>query len=479
MYRPHWAEDKVMLLRPRVDLTTSRSPRPTRDRGAALVELLVSIVILGTLGVAVIGAAATSASSAATNRDIAETQAALSSTGDALMDVTDPDASPLGSPDKIVTYVSCVDQPDNAALVDLYQQQVDQITVDFPHSLDVTVAEVSYWNGTSFADTCRFNEGHRLQEVVLRAQGRSALVRELRVLRRPFSAIQAAGAPAVSGPTDASGDLIIEPTPGLDGPETTTSTTTAAPTTTTTPTTSSTSTTSTSTTSTTSTTSSTTSTTTTTLAPPPAPEDPLVCAAVMTSTWNKTTEVGVTLTNSTTAAMNGWKAFIPLPAGSTKVTDWNNTVTYVAGGFEATNKYDVSIPPGGSVGFNFHFSHAQGASQGFDFTCDGIVETSATPNAAIACSVTARNQSGTTGLDGAVTNSSSDRVTGWTVFIPLPAGAVVTGSTSSATKGVAGGVEVSSLNFNKKLDPGDSTTFGLEFSPAAPDGFEFSCESVS
>ncbi|MEQ9162065.1 MAG: hypothetical protein RLN74_05110, partial [Ilumatobacter fluminis] len=54
------------------------------DLGATFIELLVSIVLLGTAGVAVLAALSTAATGAATNRTIAEVQASLATAGDAM-----------------------------------------------------------------------------------------------------------------------------------------------------------------------------------------------------------------------------------------------------------------------------------------------------------------------------------------------------------------------------------------------------------
>lgn len=69
----------------------ARSPRHCRrhdsDRGISYVEVLVTVVLLGIAGVAVLGAAAGASKGATTQRAVADMQLVLASTADALTGV--------------------------------------------------------------------------------------------------------------------------------------------------------------------------------------------------------------------------------------------------------------------------------------------------------------------------------------------------------------------------------------------------------
>jgi type II secretory pathway pseudopilin PulG len=153
-----------------VDQGNHRSSR--RDRGSTFIEVLVSIVILGTAGVAVLTALSTTARGAAEHREISNTQASLATAGDALTKVPDDlDDSNLTDPDN---YVPC-------ATPAQYQPIVDAVTLSTP----VTVANVAYWNtsGVPGFAGCNFPTD-RLQLITLQTTTNGA-VRTLSVLKRP------------------------------------------------------------------------------------------------------------------------------------------------------------------------------------------------------------------------------------------------------------------------------------------------------
>jgi len=58
------------------------------DRGMSYVEVLVSVILLGTAGVAVLGAAASAARGASTQRAVADSQIVLAAASDGLSGVT-------------------------------------------------------------------------------------------------------------------------------------------------------------------------------------------------------------------------------------------------------------------------------------------------------------------------------------------------------------------------------------------------------
>jgi choice-of-anchor A domain-containing protein/prepilin-type N-terminal cleavage/methylation domain-containing protein len=77
--------------------------RCARDRGFSLVEVLVSIVLLGTAGVAVLGAMAASAKGSSTHRGVADAQTAIAAASEALMGI-----KPVPCASAAATYASIV-----------------------------------------------------------------------------------------------------------------------------------------------------------------------------------------------------------------------------------------------------------------------------------------------------------------------------------------------------------------------------------
>ena len=70
------------------DCLLFRGPRSRSDRGMSYVEVLVSVILLGTAGVAVLGAAASAARGASTQRTVADSQIVLAAASDGLNGVT-------------------------------------------------------------------------------------------------------------------------------------------------------------------------------------------------------------------------------------------------------------------------------------------------------------------------------------------------------------------------------------------------------
>src|SRR3954451_5688487 len=113
-------------------------PLPTGDRGETLIEMLVTIVIMGITVTAVLGAIATSVALSATHRKQATAGAYLRAEAEAVESAVaaSPSAyTPCGGP---------------SAYASLY-------SVAAPYTASVTA--VAYWNGTTFASTCGTDSG--------------------------------------------------------------------------------------------------------------------------------------------------------------------------------------------------------------------------------------------------------------------------------------------------------------------------------
>ncbi|MEV4344775.1 cellulase family glycosylhydrolase [Actinoplanes sp. NPDC049596] len=90
--------------------------------------------------------------------------------------------------------------------------------------------------------------------------------------------------------------------------------------------------------------------------PPPASGACRVTSAV--SAWNTGLTNTVTIANTGTTAINGWKLTFTLAAGQTIVSGWSATYTPSSGTVTATNAgYNGSIPPGGSTSIGYQANH--------------------------------------------------------------------------------------------------------------------------
>ncbi len=161
-----------------------------RDTGATFIEILVSIVLLGTAGIAVLSALAASATGAAVQREVSTTQAALASAADAVTDVDAADDN----------YVVCASPGSYAALV-----------ANASPRATVTVERVEFWNPTTqaYQSSCVSADADRLQRLTLSASDGDRTATLSVVKRR-------AGSPTLNTvptpPASGSGGM-VDPTP--------------------------------------------------------------------------------------------------------------------------------------------------------------------------------------------------------------------------------------------------------------------------
>ncbi|TDT15457.1 hypothetical protein BDK89_1028 [Ilumatobacter fluminis] len=120
------------------------------DVGATFIEVLVSIVLLGTAGIAVLSALAASATGAAVQREVSTAQAALASAADAVIDVDAAD--------------------DNYALC-ASPHSYDPLVAGSSPDATVSVTRVEFWNSTTqtYQPSCVSGEADRLQRITLTA----------------------------------------------------------------------------------------------------------------------------------------------------------------------------------------------------------------------------------------------------------------------------------------------------------------------
>lgn len=185
----------------------ARQPRkPSRqDEGMTFIEVLVSVVLLGTVGLAVLVAMSAALVGARVNDNLAQVQQVLAEAADAMTD-TQPER---------VAYVACSANPAAA-----YQTAINAL---HPPAGSVTVGTES-WDRTAgggqgaFGPTCRFVQGDRLQRVTLTAKV-GGVLRTVKVVKRPYTVPTADIVPAPPAPPYAggSGQAIVSLTPGIDG----------------------------------------------------------------------------------------------------------------------------------------------------------------------------------------------------------------------------------------------------------------------
>ncbi|MFJ5177657.1 PHB depolymerase family esterase [Streptomyces griseoviridis] len=94
--------------------------------------------------------------------------------------------------------------------------------------------------------------------------------------------------------------------------------------------------------------------------------------AVTTSAWNTGLTATVTLTNTGTTAIDGWRLAFTLPSGQTVTNGWNATIAPSSGAVTATNvAYNGAVAPNASVSFGYQATHTGNSAQPGAFTLNG------------------------------------------------------------------------------------------------------------
>jgi acetylxylan esterase len=109
-----------------------------------------------------------------------------------------------------------------------------------------------------------------------------------------------------------------------------------------------------------------------TTTPPPPPPGGGCRVSDAVSAWNTGLTSNLTITNTSTTAVNGWSLTFTLPGGQTIASGWSATYTPSSGAITATNlSYDGSIAPGASVGIGFQATHTGNTASPASFTLNG------------------------------------------------------------------------------------------------------------
>uniref|UniRef100_UPI00403FE7A5 extracellular catalytic domain type 1 short-chain-length polyhydroxyalkanoate depolymerase n=1 Tax=Streptomyces sp. TG1A-60 TaxID=3129111 RepID=UPI00403FE7A5 len=108
----------------------------------------------------------------------------------------------------------------------------------------------------------------------------------------------------------------------------------------------------------------------------PAPEPPAgPCkVSVTTNAWSTGLTASVTITNTGTTAVNGWKLGFTLPSGQTITNGWGATYSPASGAVTATNvAYNAAIAPGAGVSVGYQANHSGNSAAPSAYTLNGTV----------------------------------------------------------------------------------------------------------
>jgi poly(hydroxyalkanoate) depolymerase family esterase len=106
---------------------------------------------------------------------------------------------------------------------------------------------------------------------------------------------------------------------------------------------------------------------------PPPPPPPAACKVrATTNAWNTGLTAGLTITNTSATAVDGWHLGFTLPAGQTVTGGWGATYSPSSGTVTATNvSYDATIAPGASVSIGYQATHTGNSAPPTAFTLNG------------------------------------------------------------------------------------------------------------
>jgi poly(hydroxyalkanoate) depolymerase family esterase len=106
-----------------------------------------------------------------------------------------------------------------------------------------------------------------------------------------------------------------------------------------------------------------------TVPPPPAG----ACRVTATvSAWNTGLTASVTITNTGTTTVDGWRLGFTLPAGQTVTNGWGAAYSPASGAVTAVNaSYDATIAPGAAVTIGYQATHTGNSAAPSSFTLNG------------------------------------------------------------------------------------------------------------
>ncbi|MDO0917113.1 PHB depolymerase family esterase [Streptomyces sp. DT2A-34] len=106
--------------------------------------------------------------------------------------------------------------------------------------------------------------------------------------------------------------------------------------------------------------------------PAPQPQPGTCKVSATTNAWNTGLTASVTITNTSTTAINGWQLGFALPAGQTITNGWGATYTPASGAVTATSaSYNAALAPGASVSIGYQANHTGNSAAPGAFTLNG------------------------------------------------------------------------------------------------------------
>ncbi|MFF3850270.1 PHB depolymerase family esterase [Streptomyces sp. NPDC002328] len=107
----------------------------------------------------------------------------------------------------------------------------------------------------------------------------------------------------------------------------------------------------------------------------PGPQPPAGPCKVTASTnaWNTGLTGSITLTNTGTGTVNGWRLGFTLPAGQTVTNGWGASYAPASGAVTATNaSYNGTLAPNASVTIGYQANHTGNSAAPTGFTLNGV-----------------------------------------------------------------------------------------------------------
>ncbi|GHB26524.1 hypothetical protein GCM10010306_019960 [Streptomyces umbrinus] len=106
--------------------------------------------------------------------------------------------------------------------------------------------------------------------------------------------------------------------------------------------------------------------------PGPQPQPGACKVTVTTNAWSTGLTGSVTITNTGTTRIDGWKLAFTLPSGQTITNGWGATYAPASGAVTATNAtYNGTIAPNASVGIGYQANHGGNSGPPTAFTLNG------------------------------------------------------------------------------------------------------------
>ncbi|MET8079480.1 PHB depolymerase family esterase [Streptomyces sp. NPDC005303] len=108
--------------------------------------------------------------------------------------------------------------------------------------------------------------------------------------------------------------------------------------------------------------------------PAPQPQPGACKVTATTNAWSTGLTASLTVTNTGTTVIDGWKLAFTLPAGQTVTNGWGATYTPASGAVTATNAtYNATIAPNASVSIGYQANHTGNSAAPSGFTLNGTV----------------------------------------------------------------------------------------------------------